>query len=313
MDLRTLLAATSLCTTALLSQDPPKPGAKPKAIGGAANYHVVILEHGPKWPAQIGADDMKLLMEHGKYIHKLVDDGNVAIAGPAPDRAYGIVVFALGDRAEVDRLVADDPAVKAQVFAPVVKPISGARAEDIWPKPQLPATPAGLEPIELDVTIPAPLADAWRAWSTSEGAQTFFAPKVTIELAPLGKFEVLFNPAGAPGTRGAEDLRILAFAPERMLAFEWSAPPQFAKARPKRTFVVIELAAAGAEKTRVKLLHQGFAEQAKLAPADVEEWKQVREYFNEAWPVVLTSLEKRFTNGPINWDAPRRVASKPAK
>ena len=111
--------------------------------------------------------------------------------------------------------------------------------------------------------------------------------RAVIESRPLGALEVLWAPDAPRGQRGAEDLRILAYAPERMLAFEWSAPPQFARARPARTFVVVELEPLAPARTRVVLLHQGFAEQAERMSDAAPEWRDVRAYFESAWPTVL--------------------------
>jgi uncharacterized protein YndB with AHSA1/START domain len=161
----------------------------------------------------------------------------------------------------------------------------------------------GLDPLRLEALVPASLADVWRCWSTPEGAQTFFAPHVEIELALHGRLEVWWSPDAPPGQRGAEELRVLAFVPERMLAFEWSAPPQFARARAERTFVVVELEPLEGKGTRVVLHHVGFAEEARKRPELAAEWREVREYFQGAWPTVLAALEQRFRSGPLDWRA----------
>jgi uncharacterized protein YndB with AHSA1/START domain len=149
-----------------------------------------------------------------------------------------------------------------------------------------------LKPIELEATVRAPLAAAWEAWATSEGAQKWFAPKAHIELRPGGAYEILFAPDQPAGKRGAEDLKLLCFLPQEMLAFEWNAPPQFAKARPQRTWVVLRLADLGDGTVRVRLTHAGFAERAAEHPDERPEWEQVRAYFTKAWPTVLTALRK---------------------
>ncbi|HVP73732.1 MAG TPA: hypothetical protein VMS30_08340, partial [Phycisphaerales bacterium] len=56
--------------------------------------------------------------------------------------------------------------------------------------------------IEVMETVAAPLADAWRSWSTSAGAMEFFAPHAEIEPHPGGPFEIWFMPANPPGQRG---------------------------------------------------------------------------------------------------------------
>ena len=296
------LAALSLALLSSALQVPSEPSRAPRR-GEPALRHLVVLEHGPNWPTSLTAPEMRLMLEHGATMQRLFAAGTVICGGPAPDRAYGVAVFDLAERAEVERILAEDPAVKAGVLVPVVKPFHGVRAEDAWPKATLPPTSAGLEPVRKEVVVAAPLAEVWRVWSTPAGAQEFFAPEVVLELALLGVFEVRFFPANPPGKRGAEGLRILAYVPERMLAFEWNAPPQFARARPERTFGVVELEPAGAERTRVTLLHQGFAEQATRTPDAAAEWRNVRAYFDQAWPTVLAALERRFTDGPRDWAA----------
>jgi uncharacterized protein YndB with AHSA1/START domain len=132
---------------------------------------------------------------------------------------------------------------------------------------------------------------------TSEGAATFFAPQANIRLEPGGPYEILFQPSAPRGERGAEGMRVLAFVRERVLAFEWNAPPKFPEIRngPHRSFVVVQLAPAGEGRTRVGLHHGGFGEGGR--------WSEVRAYFDPAWDWVLANLAKRFDAGPIDWKA----------
>jgi uncharacterized protein YndB with AHSA1/START domain len=155
--------------------------------------------------------------------------------------------------------------------------------------------------VECETVVAAPLADAWSCWSTAEGAQTFFAPRAQIEPRPGGPFEIWFNPSGKPGERGAEDLHVLSALPGEMISFEWSAPPQFAHARPLRTWVVVTFNVIDDRHTRVRLVHLGFDEMKALHPEHAQEWDSVREYFAKAWPYVLASLKRRFEEGP-RWD-----------
>jgi uncharacterized protein YndB with AHSA1/START domain len=150
----------------------------------------------------------------------------------------------------------------------------------------------GLKPIELEVTVRAPLAAAWEAWATNDGAQKWFAPRTNIELKPGGAYEILFAPDKPAGERGAEDLHVLCYLPREMLAFEWNAPPQFAKARPQRTWVVLRFSDLGDGTVRMRLSHAGFAERAAAHADERAEWEQVHAYFTKAWPTVLGNLRK---------------------
>jgi uncharacterized protein YndB with AHSA1/START domain len=155
-------------------------------------------------------------------------------------------------------------------------------------------SPDKLRPIVIEVRVRASLADAWNAWTTNAGAQQWFAPKTNIQLKTGGPFEIFFVPDNAPGQRGAEDLKVLCYLPQEMLAFEWNAPPQFARARPQRTWVVVRFADLGDGTVRIRLSQDGFAERAAAHPDEQEEWSQVREYFSKAWPRVLESLRQHF-------------------
>lgn len=279
------------------------PGPARQQPGAVPVRHLVLLEHGPSWPPTPNAELWGVLDQHGGYMQGLFADGSVVLGGPATDLSCGIVVFDIAERAEVERIVAADPAVVAGVFVADIRAFHCRSATELAPRPALPRAAEGLAPVRHELVVAAPLSEVWEAWSTAEGAETFFAPEVKLELRPLGALEVLWSPEAPPGQRGAEDLRVLAYVPERMLSFEWSAPPQFPRARPKRTFVVVELEPLAAEQTRVVLLHQGFAEQALREPAVADEWKEVRAYFDGAWRSVLGALEQRFTSGPLDWAA----------
>ena len=153
---------------------------------------------------------------------------------------------------------------------------------------------ANLRPIDVEVSLRASLADAWKAWTTNEGAQQWLAPKTNIDLKPGGAFEILFLPDQPAGKRGAEGVKVLSYLPQEMLSFDWSAPPQFARARAQRTWVVVRFTDLGERRVRVRLSHHGFAERAAAKPDEKEEWAQVRDYFATAWPRVLEKLSKHF-------------------
>jgi uncharacterized protein YndB with AHSA1/START domain len=155
-------------------------------------------------------------------------------------------------------------------------------------------SPDKLRPIDLELRVPGKLADVWHAWTTNDGAQRWFAPKTNIELRAGGPFEILFMPDNPPGTRGAEDLKVITYLPQEMLTFEWNAPPQFAKARAQRTWVVVRFADEGDGTVRVGLTHLGFAERVAEQPDMKAEYEQVRDYFSKAWPRVLEHLREQF-------------------
>ena len=155
--------------------------------------------------------------------------------------------------------------------------------------------------LRAEVTVRAPLADAWKAWTTDAGIATFFAPEGHVDLVVDGAYDIWFNPGGKPGMRGAEGMRILDVDPMKRFAFTWNAPPTIPSIRGKRTVVVLEFAADGASATRVRFTQFGWGDGA--------DWDQAFDYFDQAWgAVVLPRFVHRFEKGPIDWKAPPTLA-----
>jgi uncharacterized protein YndB with AHSA1/START domain len=144
-----------------------------------------------------------------------------------------------------------------------------------------------------DVTVQASLADVWKAWTTAEGVQTFFAPAARIEAVPGGPYEIYFSKDAPAGSRGAEGCKVLAVDPMRSFAFDWSAPPTMPEVRTKRTNVQIQLTEKGPKEVAVHLVSLGWG--------TGDEWVAAHQYFDEAWASVLGSLQKRFAEGPRVW------------
>jgi uncharacterized protein YndB with AHSA1/START domain len=143
------------------------------------------------------------------------------------------------------------------------------------------------------VVVKADVDAAWKAWTTSEGIKSFFAPDARVEARPGGPFEVYFNPFAEPGLKGADDMVVLAVQDRKMLSFTWNSPPHLPEVRPQRTSVTVRLKPAGEGLTEVRLTHAGWG--------DGGQWDQSFEYFSGAWGRVLANLEKRFAEGPVDW------------
>lgn len=153
--------------------------------------------------------------------------------------------------------------------------------------------------IDKQTVVSGALADVWSAWTTSAGARTFFGPDANIRLELGGPYEIFFDLDEPPGSQGSEGMKVLSFLPDEMLSFEWNAPPSIPLARfGPRTFVVVQLEAAGPSRTRVRIRHLGWE---RLADPD-----PVVEYFERAWAFVLGWLEHRFAVGPVDWSDPPR-------
>ncbi|TFG82983.1 MAG: SRPBCC domain-containing protein [Spirochaetales bacterium] len=144
-----------------------------------------------------------------------------------------------------------------------------------------------------ETIVKASLDEAWRAWTTDEGAREFFSPSTRIDLRIGGPYEIYFDLEAEPGFRGGEGNRILSFLPKSMLSFEWNAPPSFRQFRDIRTYVVVNFEPAGSGKVRVRVHHLGWGADAG--------WRSVYDYFDRAWDIVLGNFRKRFESGPLDW------------
>jgi uncharacterized protein YndB with AHSA1/START domain len=183
------------------------------------------------------------------------------------------------------------------VFGVVALDCDGNASPASFPQPWRPG-PAAMAPreeraIRKEALVRAPSAEVWNAWTTSAGIQSFFAPEAIVDPRPEGAFHLHFNPYAPPGAKGADDMRFLALQKDRLVSFTWNAPPHLPDARQQRTMVIVRLEPLGERETRVRLTHLGWGEGG--------EWDKAYDYFDRAWGNVLANLQKRFTDGPIDW------------
>jgi len=149
--------------------------------------------------------------------------------------------------------------------------------------------------IHVEIVVNGNIKDVFKAWTTEEGVESFFAPECKIEPKVDGAYNIYFFPSEEPGKRGAEGMRILALEQNKMFSFSWGAPRLlFPNVKNQRTLVMLRFKALGDNKTKLILHQTGWGEG--------EEWDKAYEYFDKAWKnVVLKRLQDRFDNGPIKW------------
>ena len=147
--------------------------------------------------------------------------------------------------------------------------------------------------IDAKITVKAGVDDVWKAWTTTDGIKTFFAPDAKVELRVDGPFQIYINPLATAGMKGADDMRIIGFQDKKMLSFTWNAPPSLPEARKQRSVVIVRFASRGDDLTDVSIHHIGWGEGG--------EWDKAFDYFSKSWPSVLKNLKKRFDDGPIDW------------
>jgi uncharacterized protein YndB with AHSA1/START domain len=151
--------------------------------------------------------------------------------------------------------------------------------------------PAAAQPLAPDImvtkVIDAPVADVWKAWTTAEGIESFFAPKAAqVVPEPGGAFELWFGVDFPEGSRGSEGCMFHSVTPMQQLVFEWNAPPTIPTIRKLRTLVYLDFTPAEGNRTSLTLRNFGYGQG--------EEWAKTKAYFEQAWPAVMASLQKRF-------------------
>src|SRR6476661_2351335 len=87
-------------------------------------------------------------------------------------------------------------------LAAVVVPAAVAAERLMTPHPASAAIAASADASEkmlrVEITVPAPRAEVWKAVATSEGLSTWLAPNSNVELEPGGEWMVHF-PGGSTG------------------------------------------------------------------------------------------------------------------
>jgi uncharacterized protein YndB with AHSA1/START domain len=149
----------------------------------------------------------------------------------------------------------------------------------------------GAQPLAPDITVTkiinAPVADVWKAWTTAEGIESFWAPKAAkVEPVPGGAFELWFGLKNPEGSRGSEGCLVHSVKPMEQFVFEWNAPPENASIRKLRTLVYLDFKSLPDNRTEVTLRNFGYG--------TGEDWAKNKAYFEKAWPAVMGALEKRF-------------------
>ncbi len=104
----------------------------PAEPAGFEQYTVVLMKRGEKWnPATTKAADVMKL--HGPFVRKMIDEGNLAIAGPFapgdPGEMRGVVIFRVGVE-QTAKLLQDDP--RLRLGCSKMKFTLGARAKGCW-------------------------------------------------------------------------------------------------------------------------------------------------------------------------------------
>ena len=160
-----------------------------------------------------------------------------------------------------------------------------ACATAAWAQPGSSTLP---EPRKLviEVDVPAPVAEVWKAFSTSEGLTTWLTPEATVDLRTGGEWTARY-PGGNTGGG-----TILSFVAEKEIVLAALAPDKFPHVRAERTRAVFEFEERG-NSTVVRLTQTGWK--------SGDEWTRAYEYLVAGNAQLMSMLHRRFVDGPTDW------------
>jgi uncharacterized protein YciI len=89
----------------------------------SSSYFAVVLERGPNWlPGKTASQQP--LAEHGRYLHRLMLNGKLVLAGPFLDDQGGFILLKAANLAEAQKIESQDPAIQNGILRPTVHPFS---------------------------------------------------------------------------------------------------------------------------------------------------------------------------------------------
>ena len=136
--------------------------------------------------------------------------------------------------------------------------------------------------------INAPLRAVWNIWASAEGCKALGVAKADVDLRVGGLIRTHYKPDGVLGDEGTIVNRILAYEPQRMIAFRIDQTPKgfpFKEAW-KQTWTVITMTDLGDGRTHLRVASMGFGTD--------EESVKMRRFFEAGNTTVLKTMQAHF-------------------
>jgi uncharacterized protein YndB with AHSA1/START domain/uncharacterized protein YciI len=284
-----VLASTTLAPASVLAQNAHDNTAE---TGGATMmntpnfYFVRLIGTRDGWPNDMTPEEERIMEEHYHYLVDLVKRDKCMAAGPVfDDPVFGLIILRVDSEEEARKLMDSEPSVVGGVHTYELSDMKLSLMADYMSSTRHAAEPSD-RILKKYIIVPASIDEVWKRWTTTEGVNQFFSQNARVELRIGGPFEIYFDMSAPYGLRGSENCRILSFMPQKMLSFEWNAPPKFDDLRYQYTRIVLEFSDIDSNQTRVDFTQLGWGKG--------EEWDAVYDYFDSAWDYVLDNLKKSF-------------------
>lgn len=168
------------------------------------------------------------------------------------------------------------------------------------------------EPMEIDTSplviegiVNTTPAELWKVFSTAEGFKAFGVAHCELDLCVGGLIRSHYNPKGVLGDAGTIHHTILAYEPERMMAFRMSKPPSdfpFPETAWSTTWSVATLTELSDGRTHLRLTGMGYTAEA--------ESQKMRAFFKTGNAYSMKRLQSAFDKtapaptGPVHAAGP---------
>jgi uncharacterized protein YciI len=88
------------------------------------SWLVVLRPVREEMPFEPTDEESRIVSEHYEYLKQLRAEGRLVLAGPSalPGDTFGLGIFDQDDRAEVEAIVAADPAVTSGIMTAEIRP-----------------------------------------------------------------------------------------------------------------------------------------------------------------------------------------------
>ena len=150
--------------------------------------------------------------------------------------------------------------------------------------------------------VDAPVAEVWKAFTTTEGVISWMVPMAVVDFGIGGTLEASYSPdAVFPSTDNIKH-EFLAYLPNEMIAMRViQCPPGTPhKEILEQLWSVITFEPVGEDRTRVAIAGVGYGEG--------EDYDAVYDFFDQGNAWTFAQLQKYFQEGPIDWQQKRGEA-----
>ncbi|MGL5108985.1 MAG: SRPBCC family protein [Vibrio ordalii] len=153
----------------------------------------------------------------------------------------------------------------------------------------------------FSIIIRAPINMVWDEFTTENGIRNFMAPICHVIAQPNGPFEIFFDNLDDNNEQSSKGSYFLSVIPYSLISISWGFSSKFPSLKNQKILICIYFKSKG-DKTVVS-----FFQEDGLSSDD---WTHGCEFSRNLWEnIFLPRLQRRFTQGPIDWITDCKLAA----